>query len=89
MVPRWLPTGSIGFVTEGVRLHALHVKNSWQEIKMTNQDVKEIVERVAAVHLWRDTYPDGPDIVTDRNIGMIFQPRHIRAAREWLELMQD
>jgi hypothetical protein len=48
-------------------------------------DVRLVLEAVAAISLWRDTYSDGPEMMDTRPDDHI-KPEHVRAARRALGL---
>ena len=50
-----------------------------------NEEIVEIIRSIAKLHLWRDTYPDGPDIVTNNCASVLLEPRHVRAARKYID----
>lgn len=51
-------------------------------------DVRKVLEVIAAIQLWRDHYPDGPDMLTDGSLcNAGIQPEHIRAARQALSTL--
>lgn len=51
----------------------------------TNQPARDAAEgalaAVAKIALWRDTYPDGPDIILDQELQRHFTVDHVRVAR--------
>lgn len=51
--------------------------------------VIEVLQAVAKLDLWRDHYPDGPDIVSDHLLQRWFTPDQVRAARDALARNQD
>lgn len=48
-----------------------------------SEDIRMVLEAVAAIKLWRDTYGDGPEIM-DSHADAYIMPEHVRAARRAL-----
>lgn len=45
-------------------------------------EARELIKRIAAVAIWRDRYPDGPDIMDEH---FALTPRDVRACRAFIE----
>lgn len=56
--------------------------------ELVPEELRELLRTVASVHLWRDVYPDGPDILADQRATRCaipaLTPEHIRTARSLL-----
>jgi len=58
----------------------------WQgrTIQPTVRMDREAIRPFAKISLWRDTYPDGPDVLTDYRLQGYFTPDQVRAARAFV-----
>lgn len=50
-------------------------------------ELKAALEPIAKIALWRDTYPDGPDIVTDYKLTFV-TPDQVRTARQHCDITE-
>ncbi len=57
-------------------------------LRAENAELRELVKAIAAVPLWRDTYPDGHDFVLNGNLPGYFTPDQVRKARALLATEQ-
>lgn len=47
--------------------------------------LKALLTKIAAIHLWRDTYPDGPDVISNNSaLTLTLTPADVREARRWV-----
>lgn len=86
---RRLPVGSPKLIVAALRQYAAPTtspepstcKDSLHVQPPEPDAVREALQAVAKLDLWRDHYPDGPDIVSDHLLQRWFTPDQVRAAR--------
>lgn len=54
-------------------------------------DILSILTKIAAIKLWRDTYPDGPDTFSTMvgGVNAYLTPNDVREAREWMRRINE
>lgn len=57
--------------------------------KRVSPQLQAVLHRIADMEIWRDTYPDGPDVISPRNQHgrgeLLLDAADVCAAREWKE----
>lgn len=52
-----------------------------EALVVERERLRAALKPLAAVGLWRDVYPDGPDVLCNKSLQRLFTPDDIRAAR--------